>query len=180
MKIYNQDKTVELNEKEIDREKGYLIPDKLVTIHHEATSFIPEKTAESIAMEMRAAGKTVKQYATQPNKWFFVKATYPNGGEEVEEISPIVAVEAKDAYDEYEDIQVFIPYTAEQLKERADNKRHSELKAELAKIKEDIEQESFGLVRDDFTEKKARAAEIINELRVLEGKEPREVRPSVL
>ena len=46
---------------------------------------------------------------------------------------------------------------------------------ELAKIKEDIEQERFGLVRDDYAEKKARAAEIINELRVLEGKQPREV-----
>lgn len=50
-----------------------------------------------------------------------------------------------------------------------------DFKAELAKIKEDIEQEVFGLVRDDFAEKKARAAEIINELRVLEGKVPREV-----
>lgn len=49
------------------------------------------------------------------------------------------------------------------------------LKAELAKIKEDIEQEQFGLLREDYAEKKARAAEIINELRVLEGKEPREV-----
>ncbi len=50
------------------------------------------------------------------------------------------------------------------------------LKSELAKIKEDIEQEAFGLVRDDYTEKKARAAAIINELRVLEGKEPRVVK----
>lgn len=50
-----------------------------------------------------------------------------------------------------------------------------QLKAELAKVKEDIEQETFGIVRDDYALKKARAAEIINELRVLEGKEPREV-----
>lgn len=50
------------------------------------------------------------------------------------------------------------------------------LKIELAKIKEDIEQEAFGLVRDDFTKNKARAAAIINELRVLEGKEPREIK----
>lgn len=47
------------------------------------------------------------------------------------------------------------------------------LKAELASIKEDIEQETFGLVRDDYEAKKARAATIINELRVLEGKERR-------
>lgn len=51
----------------------------------------------------------------------------------------------------------------------------SELKAELAKIKEDIEQEKFGIIRTDYVAKKARAAWIINELRVLEGKEPREV-----
>lgn len=59
----------------------------------------------------------------------------------------------------------------------ADNaaRRYRELKSELAKIKEDIEQERFGLVRNDYVEKKARAAEIINELRVLEGKQPREV-----
>ena len=59
----------------------------------------------------------------------------------------------------------------------ADNaaRRYRELKSELAKIKEDIEQERFGLVRNDYAEKKARAAEIINELRVLEGKQPREV-----
>ncbi|MCH5315501.1 MAG: hypothetical protein J1E81_06275 [Eubacterium sp.] len=54
--------------------------------------------------------------------------------------------------------------------------RIAELKAELAKIKEDIEQEAFGIVRDDYTEKKVRAAEIINELRVLEGKEPRVIK----
>ena len=50
------------------------------------------------------------------------------------------------------------------------------LKVELAKIKEDIEQETFGLVRVDYAVKKARAAEIINELRMLEGKEPRRVK----
>lgn len=60
---------------------------------------------------------------------------------------------------------------AEEIKEQ----NIIELKAELAKIKEDIEQEVFGLVREDFAEKKARAAEIINGLRVLEGKEPREI-----
>lgn len=60
-----------------------------------------------------------------------------------------------------------------------DDLRHAELKAELEKIKEDIEQEAFGLVREDFAEKKARAAAIVNELRVLEGKEPREVKETV-
>lgn len=62
------------------------------------------------------------------------------------------------------------------LTESEINKRkYDSLKLELAKIKEDIEQENFGIIRDDYAEKKARAAEIINELRALEGKEPREV-----
>lgn len=65
--------------------------------------------------------------------------------------------------------------TEEELKQM----RIYELKTELAKIKEDIEQENFGLVRDDYIEKKARAAEIINKLRVLEGKEPRKLRGDV-
>ena len=73
---------------------------------------------------------------------------------------------------EYEDYIEIVKRTDEQIAQD----RICALKTELAKIKEDIEQETFGLVRDDFTAKKARAAEIINELRVLEGKEPREVR----
>lgn len=62
--------------------------------------------------------------------------------------------------------------TQEELNEQ----RRTELKCELSKIKEDFEQEFFGLVRDDYDIKKARAAEIINELRVLEGKEPRKIK----
>lgn len=64
----------------------------------------------------------------------------------------------------------------EEIKREQTVLRSMALKAELAKIKEDIEQEVFGLVRDDYAEKKAQAAEIVNELRVLEGKEPRGVR----
>lgn len=64
----------------------------------------------------------------------------------------------------------------EEIKKEQSALRSMALKAELAKIKEDIEQENFGLVRGDYAEKKARAAEIINELRVLEGKEPRGIK----
>lgn len=64
----------------------------------------------------------------------------------------------------------------EEIQKQEEEERKRVLKAELEKIKEDIEQEAFGLVRDDFAEKKSRAAEIVNELRVLEGKAPREVR----
>ena len=71
---------------------------------------------------------------------------------------------------------MYVPYTAEELKKQTNEKRYYELKEELVKVMEDIGQEQLGLVRSDYAEKKARAAEIINELRVLEGKEPREVK----
>lgn len=55
------------------------------------------------------------------------------------------------------------------------------LKIELEKIKEDIEQVlMFHMQRDDLVEKQARAAEIVNELRALEGKAPREIKEEIL
>ena len=84
-----------------------------------------------------------------------------------------------DIWNEEKRIVIFIPYTEEELEQQIRDKRSSELKLELVKIKEDIEQEVFGIVRDDYAEKKARAAAIVNELRVLEGKMPREVKSEI-
>jgi len=155
MKIFNETKTKELSENEIDYEKGYLKQDKLFIAHHAA---------------VEAQGAVYKDR----------EVIEENGGISIYKDLVTPAVEAREAYDQYEDIQVYIPYSEEELTERANRRRRMELKAELAKIKEDIEQETFGLVRDDFAEKKARAAEIVNELRVLEGKEPREIKPRIL
>ena len=207
MKIYDETKTQELNETEIDYEKGYFKPDKIKTMHHDA---VPAKTIDEQIAELTAQGKTI---LTVKDKHYEIFAAYVGGGtyvfnekegryclkqnESIKEFDlPLFLTElpekcgkdakeireipAQEAYDDYEDIQVYIPYTEEQLKERADRKRHAELKAELAKVKEDIEQVEYGLVRNDYAEKKARAAEIINELRVLEGKEPREIRTEIL
>ena len=176
MKIYNQDKTQELNETELDFNLGHLVDDKIVVAHHEATELIPAKTVAQQLAELVDSGEIVEEI----NGVHYKIHKYPNGGKDATPIVEIPAEPAKEAYDDYENIQVYVPYTADELQSIANNKRHAELKAELAKIKEDIEQENFGIVRDDFTEKKARAAEIINELRVLEGKAPRAVRPSVL
>lgn len=151
MKIYNQEKTQELNREDLDFDFGYLKADKRVISHHEAV-----EAKEAV-------------YSDRVER-------LPNRSVQVWKDLVTPAVEAKEAWDEYEDIQVYVPYTEEELKKFADEKRHAELKAELEKIKEDIEQETFGIVRSDFAEKKARAAEIVNELRVLEGKEPRGVR----
>lgn len=177
MKIYNEQKTQELNETEIDREKGYLKPDKIKTTHHDV---IPAKTVEEQIAELTAQGIEIEKYydnTDKTDKFYRIVAVYESGGKDVVEIKEIPAVEA---YDDEEAIQVYVPYTETELKERADRKRGAELKAELVKVKEDIEQVEYGLVRNDYEEKKARAAEIINELRVLEGKEPREIREQIL
>ena len=148
MKIFDETRTYQMSLETIDFEIGYLKNDKKFIKHHDAVE-AKEAVYKDIVEKL------------------------PNGSTQTwnELVTP--AVEAKEAYDEYEDIQVFVLYTEEELKERADRKRSVELKAELAKIKEDIEQETFGIIRTDYLNKKARAAEIINELRVLEGKEPR-------
>ncbi len=187
MKIYNQNKTQELNESELDMSLGYLKPDKIVTAHHEATPATKGRSAAEVAAELKAQGKPVIEIGGQP---YIVTHIYKDGKEipispeldlsafknkSVTKIEAEPDTPAKEAYDDEENIMVYIPYTEAELKELADKKLSAELKAELAKIKEDIEQETFGLVRGDYAEKKARAAEIINELRVLEGKEPRKV-----
>lgn len=94
MKIYNENKTQELNEQELDFEKGYLKSDKLFIMHHEA-------------VEAKEAVYQVREVIEE------------SGGVSVYKdlISP--DVDAMEAYDEYDDIQVYIAYTEEELKTRA-------------------------------------------------------------
>ena len=174
MKIYNENKTKELVDSELDFEKGYLKADKLFIKHHEAIPEVRAKTAEQVAEELRAHGEEVR-LNERDGRWYRTLRIYENGGRDVEEIFPIEYKPAKPAYDEYEDIEVYVLYTAAELQKIADDKRHAELKTELAKVMEDIEQEQLGIVRDDYAEKKQRAAQIINELRILEGKTPRSI-----
>lgn len=100
---------------------------------------------------------------------FNVGIEYPKG--KLAEITEWWSEHREYDINEYEDHIEIVKRSDEQV--AADRIRA--LKSELEKVKEDIEQEAFGLVRDDFAERKARAAEIVNELRVLEGKEPRQV-----
>ncbi len=98
MKIYNEEKTQELNENELDFEFGYLKPDKLFIAHHDA-------------MEAREAvyqDRTVKE---------------ENGSVSVYKDLIAPAVEGKEEWDEYEDIHVYVPYTEEELKSRLRMKR---------------------------------------------------------
>lgn len=55
----------------------------------------------------------------------------------------------------------------------ATNSRISEIKRQLTKLSEDMIQEAVGEVVPNITDKKAQFITLHNELRVLEGKEPR-------
>lgn len=104
MRIFNETKTYEFTPEQVDYEKGYLKPDKLFVAHHEAVE------AKEAVYKDRV--EHLPNSSTQIYK---------------DLVSP--AVEAKDAYDEYEDIQVFVPFTAEELKEKLRSKRTSLLNA---------------------------------------------------
>ena len=91
MKIYNQDKTRELSNYEVDLEKGYLVSDKMFVKHHEAVE-AKDAVYEDLIEKLSNGSKLIRKKLVSP------------------------AVKAKEAEDEYEEIQVFIPYTAEQIK----------------------------------------------------------------
>lgn len=92
MRVFDETKTKELTEYNLY--KGYLKDDKLLIAHHEAVE----------AVEEQGHYETI--------------AEYPNGGKDVEWVVDVPAVEAKEAYDEYEEIQVYIPYTANEIAKR--------------------------------------------------------------
>ncbi len=156
MKIFNRSKTQELTD--YDPAKGRLVADKIVIKQHAATPAVPAKTAREVAMELQAQGHTVFPPVTEQEaslreeaallaaageeteivghverKYYLVLAEYPNGGRDVQEIKPTEAVPAKEAWDETEAIQVYIPYTEEELAAIEARKAIAEAKAYLEK-----------------------------------------------
>lgn len=102
MKVYNQDKTQILNV--YDLNKGYLINDTIIT-HLEEIPFVEEKG----------------HYETI--------AEYPNGGKDVEWVVDVKGVEYQPPKDIIEKINVYIPYTSEELKNKEYQKELQEIKA---------------------------------------------------
>lgn len=96
MRVFDKTKTNELTN--YDLEKGYLKPDKLFIAHHEATE------------------------GTDGVTRYEVMGEYPNGGKSLRRVTVVEPIPPKDAYDEYEDIQVYIPYTEEELLKRKEQK----------------------------------------------------------
>ena len=106
MRILDEN-NIELTEEEVNLELGYLRPESIISIHHEAI----EETKE------------VGHYE--------VIAEYPNGGKDVAWVIDVPGTEAKEAWDEYEDIQRYILYTEEELAARDAEKKAKEEEAML-------------------------------------------------
>ena len=106
MRILNQN-DIELTEEEVNLEIGYLKPESIVSIHHDATEAVEE----------------IGHYE--------VIAEYPNGGKDVKWVIDVPGVEAKDAWDEYEDIQRYVLYTEEELAAKEAEKKAKEEEAKL-------------------------------------------------
>lgn len=106
-RIFNETKTEELQNP--DLMYGYLKYDKLLIAHHDAQEEVKEQKHEELLHE------------------------YPNGGKEYIEVIDVPYQPAKEAWDEYEDIQVYIPYTEEELTTIAARNAIVEAKAFLEK-----------------------------------------------
>ena len=124
MRIFNEEKTIELTNPDI--EHGYLRFDRLLIKHHEA---IPEKvvkTVEEVKAGLILHGKEVnlRTYETEggevEQKYYVVTNVYYRDGErsgnDEEPVEPVVEP-AVPAWDEYEDIQVYHSYTDEEYKD---------------------------------------------------------------
>lgn len=104
MRIFNEDKTIELTE--VDEAIGYLKEDVIETD-------IPEQ-------------KEVLE------KWHYeVIAEYPNGGKDVKTVIDVEGKPYIPAHTEREEIWVYIPYTVEELAKIAAEREIAELKAKL-------------------------------------------------
>lgn len=128
MKIYNESKTEILET--YDLEKGYLKPDKIFKVYHEAVQASPEVSATEIAAKINNNGGVAIQI---DGKWYEVVNVYDTG-KDVREIKPIPAVLAKDGYEEYEDIQVYVPYTSIELKEREQSRLRKKRETECFSV----------------------------------------------
>jgi DNA primase large subunit len=147
MRIFNETKTIELTI--YDLEKGYLKDDKLFIKHHEAVAEVKEKGH----YEKRAS-----KHSEYPDIFWVVDTP---------------RVRPQEAWDEYEDIQVYVPYTEEELAKIKQEKYENKV-VELIRQKYSLNQELAILRQRDtktseFEEYNAYAEECKNVAKSEEG-----------
>ena len=109
--------------------------------------------------------------AVQEQGHYVTIAEYPNGGKDVEWVVDVAGAEYQPERIEKVPITVYVPFTEEQLKQQQINTKINRL-TELTK---DLAQVEAGLVVDGIEERKQEFRTLLNEVRVLQGKQPRKI-----
>ena len=143
MRIFNEDKTIELTE--VDETIGYLKEDVIETD-------IPEQ--EAVVEE-----------------WHYeVIAKYPNGGKDVKKVVDVEGKPYIPAHTEREEIWVYIPYTENELERMAAEREIAELKAKLRATDYQAIKFAEGMLSaEEYSEMKAQRQAWRDRINELEG-----------
>lgn len=131
-------------------EKGHLEIEQIVTNHHDAVSASPGKSHIEVIKK------------------------YPNGGRDVITVWDEEPVEAKDAWDETEQIQRYVPYTADELAEQ-EKQKEEQRQAELVPTNSDLSDAMVDLAQsvsdagDGLADLGALVSELEERIATLEG-----------
>ena len=104
----------ELKLEDIDLNAGKLV-DKTITVHHDAVEGVEEVSHVEVLKEYYETGPDGTPVLDEDGH----KIVF---GKDVKTIIDVPGVEAKEAWDEQEEIQRYIPYTAEELDKIAKEK----------------------------------------------------------
>lgn len=114
----------ELQYDDIDLNAGKLV-DETITVHHDAVEGVEEVSHVEVLKEYYETGPDGAPVLDEDGQ----KVVF---GKDVKTIIDVPGVEAKAAYDEQEEIQRYIPYTAEELDKIAKEKADAQASAAVA------------------------------------------------
>lgn len=114
----------ELKQEDIDLNAGKLV-DETITVHHDAVEGVKEVSHVEVLKEYYETGPDGAPVLDEDGH----KIVF---GKDVKTVIDVPGVEAKAAYDEQEEIQRYIPYTAEELDKIAKEKADAQASAAVA------------------------------------------------
>ncbi len=109
--------------------------------------------------------------AVEEQSHYEVIAEYPNGGKDLEKVIDVEGVEYQPEHTIQTPITVYVPYTDEELAQQEIATKSER----LAELTNDFAQVEAGLVIDDIDDRREEFRTLLNEIRVLQGKEPRQI-----
>lgn len=114
----------ELKPEDVDLDAGKLVPDT-ITVHHEAVEGVEEVSHVEVIKEYYEKGEDGQPVLDdEGHKIIF--------GKDVQTVVDTPGIEAKEAWDEKEEIQRYVPYTAEELAKIAKEKADAQAGAAIA------------------------------------------------